>query len=66
MAMSAKVWDAERASACIAALQSEPGGLLPILHALQEAFGYIDTAAVPMIAAALNLSRAEGQGGISG
>ena len=65
MAMSAKVWDAERAGACIAALQSEPGGLLPILHALQEAFGYIDTAAVPMIAAALNLSRAEVHGVIS-
>lgn len=63
--MSAKAWDAERASSRIAALQFEPGGLLPILHALQEEFGYIDAAAVPMMAAALNLSRAEVHGVIS-
>jgi formate dehydrogenase subunit gamma len=30
-----------------------------ILHALQETFGYVDGAAVPLIAEALNLSRAE-------
>src|ERR1700734_1125557 len=35
------------------------GPLLPILHALQEEFGYIDEAAEPLIAAALNRSRAE-------
>jgi formate dehydrogenase subunit gamma len=35
------------------------GALLPILHALQEEFGYIDEAAEPLIAAALNRSRAE-------
>src|SRR5450755_4901276 len=33
--------------------------LLPILHALQDEFGYIDEAAEPLIAAALNRSRAE-------
>jgi formate dehydrogenase subunit gamma len=32
---------------------------LPILHALQDRFGYVDAAAVPLIADALNLSRAE-------
>jgi formate dehydrogenase subunit gamma len=36
-----------------------PGGLLPILHALQEEFGYIDREAVLLIADILNLSRAE-------
>lgn len=36
-----------------------PGALLPILHALQEEFGYIDREAVPLIAEILNLSRAE-------
>ena len=38
------------------------GPLLPILHALQETFGYIDQAAEPMIAEALNISRAEVHG----
>ena len=33
--------------------------LLPILHALQDEFGYIDEAAEPLLAAALNRSRAE-------
>jgi formate dehydrogenase subunit gamma len=35
---------------------------LPILHALQETFGYIDQTAEPMIAEALNISRAEVHG----
>ena len=38
------------------------GPLLPILHELQETFGYIPDAAVPLIAQALNLSRAEVHG----
>jgi len=42
--------------------RDQPGALLPILHAVQEAFGYIDDAAVSEIAAALNLSRAEVHG----
>lgn len=32
---------------------------MPILHALQHTFGYVDRAVVPAIADALNLSRAE-------
>ena len=36
--------------------------LLPLLHALQDAFGYIDDALVPHVAAALNLSRADVHG----
>jgi len=39
-----------------------PGPLLPILHVLQEEFGYIDREAVPLIADILNLSRAEVHG----
>jgi formate dehydrogenase subunit gamma len=46
----------------IAAHRDQPGALLPILHAVQEAFGYVDDAAVPIIAKALNLSRAEVHG----
>jgi formate dehydrogenase subunit gamma len=40
----------------------EPGALLPILHDLQDALGYIPSHVVPEIANALNLSRAEVHG----
>jgi formate dehydrogenase subunit gamma len=42
-----------------------PGALLPILHEVQEALGYIPREAVPQIATALNLSRAEVHGVVS-
>jgi formate dehydrogenase subunit gamma len=60
-----QAWDADRAQARIQELERLPGALLPILHALQEEFGYIDPEATPMIASALNLSRAEVHGVIS-
>ena len=41
------------------------GALLPILHDVQDAFGCVPAAAVPVIAEALNLSRAEVHGTIS-
>ncbi len=43
-------------------LAAEPGALLPILHAVQYTLGYVPKAAVPQIAQALNLSRAEVHG----
>jgi formate dehydrogenase subunit gamma len=49
----------------IASLKDLPGALLPILHAVQDKFGYIPAETVPDIAAALNLSRAEVHGVIS-
>ncbi|HEY8256352.1 MAG TPA: formate dehydrogenase subunit gamma [Gemmatimonadales bacterium] len=49
----------------LARLREMPGGLLPILHAIQEEVGYIPPDAVPTIAEALNLSRAEVHGVIS-
>lgn len=52
-------WDAARAFEIIQSLRSLPGAALPILHALQEAFGYIPAEAVPLVADALVLSRAE-------
>ena len=55
-------WDAERAAEIIAAEEVREGPLLPILHALQEAFGHVPTSAVTMVAEALNLSRAEVHG----
>jgi len=44
------------------ALASEPGALLPILHAIQDRFGYVPETAVPIVADVLNLSRAEVHG----
>ena len=41
---------------------AEPGALLPILHAIQDEIGYVPDAAVPLVAQALNLSRAEVHG----
>lgn len=42
-----------------------PGGLLPLLHAIQDSVGYIPAEAVPDIARALQLSRAEVHGVVS-
>ena len=42
-----------------------PGGLLPLLHAIQAAIGYVPAESVAEIAGALNLSRAEVHGVIS-
>lgn len=41
---------------------SEPGALLPILHSIQDQFGYVPDAAVRIVAEVLNLSRAEVHG----
>ncbi|WP_454762992.1 formate dehydrogenase subunit gamma [Cupriavidus campinensis] len=42
-----------------------PGALLPILHEIQDSHGFIPADAVPVIASALNLSRAEVHGVIT-
>lgn len=60
-----RVWDSGRALTKIRELEKLPGALLPILHALQEEFGYVDAEAVPLVADALNLSHAEVHGVIS-
>lgn len=49
----------------IAKLKDKPGALLPILHGIQDALGYIPEDTVPAIAEALSLSRAEVHGVIS-
>ena len=41
------------------------GALLPVLHAIQDELGHIPADGVPLIAAALNLSRAEVHGVVS-
>ena len=52
-------WNADRGADIIAEHARLEGATLVILHALQEAFGYVPEPAIPMIAQALNLSRAE-------
>lgn len=49
----------ERIRALVEPLASLPGALLPMLHALQDEFGYVEPGAVPVIAGLLNLSQAE-------
>ncbi|MBK3664348.1 formate dehydrogenase subunit gamma [Bradyrhizobium diazoefficiens] len=55
-------WDETRGAEIIAEHASQEGATLVILHALQEAFGFVPEAAIPMVAQALNLSRAEVHG----
>jgi formate dehydrogenase subunit gamma len=55
-------WDAARGADIIAEHAKLEGATLVILHALQEAFGYVPEPAIPMVAEALNLSRAEVHG----
>ncbi|GJG93770.1 formate dehydrogenase subunit gamma [Cupriavidus pauculus] len=49
----------------VAARRDMPGALLPILHEIQDSHGFIPEDAVPVIAKALNLSRAEVHGVIT-
>ncbi|MGO4573803.1 formate dehydrogenase subunit gamma [Microvirga sp. 2TAF3] len=55
-------WDDDRASEIVAAHASLDGATLPILHALHDEFGCIPEEAIPLIASALNISRAEVHG----
>ena len=52
-------WDEARGAEIIAEHTNREGATMVILHALQEAFGYVPEPAIPMVAASLNLSRAE-------
>jgi formate dehydrogenase subunit gamma len=64
--MAAKAaFDAGLARELIDRRRSTPGAALPILHDLQHQFGYIDDAAIPLMADALNISRAEALGVVS-
>ena len=49
----------------LASFRDAAGALLPILHAVQDALGYIPEPAVPAIAQALNVSHAEVHGMLS-
>lgn len=63
--MSQQDWDKNVVAEVIDNLKDEPGALLPILHGIQDALGYIPKDSVPMIAKALNISRAEVHGVIT-
>ena len=56
---------AERTGAIIEDLKRLEGPLLPILHGIQHEFGYVPQQSLPVIAEALNLSRAEVYGVVS-
>ncbi len=49
----------DRARQLVAAHEHRRGPLLPVLHALNDAFGCVDRASVAVVAEALNLSEAE-------
>ena len=55
----------ETVQSVITTLKDKPGALLPILHGIQDALGYIPADSVPAIAQGLHLSRAEVHGVIS-
>jgi formate dehydrogenase subunit gamma len=58
-------WDKALAAEIIAAHAGLAGATLPVLHALQAAFGFVPRGCQAMIADALNLSRAEIHGVVS-
>jgi formate dehydrogenase subunit gamma len=55
-------FDLDRAREIAVGLRSMDGPLMPILHAIQEEFGYIDPAVEPLVAEILNITRAEVHG----
>lgn len=55
----------EEIRSVISPLASLEGPLLPMLHALQDNYGYVPQACVPVLADVLNLGRAEVHGVIS-
>jgi len=59
---SAETPEREAVEAAIRRHAHEPGPLLVVLHAVQDALGYIPPHTVPVVAEALNLSRAEVHG----
>jgi formate dehydrogenase subunit gamma len=58
-------WDAAQTQRIVEEHRAAEGPLLPILHALQDRYGYVDARAVPIIADCLNLTRAEVHGVVS-
>ncbi|MCW5676143.1 MAG: formate dehydrogenase subunit gamma [Xanthobacteraceae bacterium] len=55
-------WSEPRAREIISRHAKCEGAVLPMLHDVQHAFGYVPEPVIPMIAEALNISRAEVHG----
>lgn len=55
----------QRVADVVEAHKTQDGALLPILHGIQDEFGYVPDESVPVIADALNLSRADVHGVIT-
>ncbi|PZQ17774.1 MAG: formate dehydrogenase subunit gamma [Ancylobacter novellus] len=60
-----EAWSQARGTEIISEHLAMEGATLPILHTMQDTFGYVPQDAVPMIADALNLSRAEVHGAMT-
>lgn len=58
-------FDTSKIQSILDELSSQSGALLPILHAVQAAEGYVPSDSIPLIADALNISRAEVHGVIT-
>lgn len=58
-------WREDVAGEIVARHARRDGALLPILHDVQAAFGFIPDAAIAFVAAALNVSRADVHGVVS-
>ncbi|WP_421997264.1 formate dehydrogenase subunit gamma [Reyranella sp.] len=58
-------WSETQAAEIIDRHAARDGALLPILHDIQSAFGCVPPPAVPFVAEALNLTRAEVHGVVS-
>jgi formate dehydrogenase subunit gamma len=57
-----RAWTPEETEEILRRHAGREGALLPILNDIQAAFGHVPAAAVPIVAEALNLSRAEVHG----
>ena len=55
-------FDREAVETLISAHLALPGAMLPVLHAIQDALGYIPSDAIALVAEKLNVSRAEVHG----
>jgi len=58
-------WNINTARTLLRGYGTTPDAVLPMLHALQAHFGYIDPTSVPLLADTVNLSKAEIHGTIS-
>ena len=58
-------WNEAEATEIVSRHDGREGPLLPILHDLQSAFGHVPEPAIPFLAHALNITRAEVHGVVS-